>query len=108
MQLTIAIVSALVSLAGLGLKWYLARKDAKAAQAEAEQWKKLAVATAKENATLRRLMAEKEVQLVAAQTALYKRLSASELADALNGLFRGKQAPTGTTPKAGGSGPTAG
>lgn len=90
MQLAVAIVSALVSLAGMGLKLYFQHKAVKAAEAETEQWKKLAVAAAKENSTLRRLMAEKETQLVAAQTALVRRLSASELAARLNELFGGK------------------
>ena len=106
MELAIAVVTAVVSLAGMGLKLWLQHKNVKAAQAEIEQWKKLAVAAAKENSTLRKLMAEKESQLVAAQTALVKRLSAGELAARLDELFGGEPAPAGNPAPAGRSGAT--
>lgn len=96
MELAIAIVTAVVSLAGFALKWYLGNKSIEAAKADTEQWKKLAVAAAKENSLLRKLMAEKEVQLVAAQTALVKRLSPGGVVDALNELFRGEPAAPGS------------
>ena len=92
MELAIAIVTAVVSLTGFALKWYLGNKS----KADTEQWKKLAVAAAKENSLLRKLMAEKEVQLVAAQTALVKRLSPGGVVDALNELFRGEPAAPGS------------
>lgn len=95
MQLAITIVSALVSLAGLAFKWWKAKKDASEFEKERDRWKALASHMTSENVTLRTLVAKKETQLATAQAALAAKLTASELASALNELFRGEPAAAG-------------
>lgn len=107
MELTIAIVSAVVSLAGMGLKLWLQNKDVKAAQAETDKWKGLCAAATKENILLREMVRNKEVQLASAKAALASKMSAAELAAALNELFGGKPG-AGSDAPAGNPGPKAG
>lgn len=108
MQLAIAIVSALVSIAGMGLKLWLNSKTLKAAQAEVAKWAELTRAATKENIKLRSLLAKKEVALAAAQSALTSKMSASELAVALTELFGGKPPGPGPASPPGNPPPTAG
>ncbi len=101
MDLAVAIVSALATIAGLAYKIWKQRQDNRRLETDIERWKALAATATKENLKLRRIVADKEVQLAAAQAALASKMSASELATALTELFGGKQAPTGLTDPAG-------
>lgn len=107
MQLAIAIVSAVVTLSGVGLKLWLQHKSVKAAEAETAKWGALAAAATKENIKLRQLLANKEVQLAAAQEKLVARMDAGELADALNELFGGARPGPGPATPPGNPGPAA-
>lgn len=107
MQLAVAIVSALVSLAGMGLKLWFQHKAVKDAEAETTKWKALAAAATKENIKLRQLVANKEVALAKAQAALASKLSASELVDVLNELFGGAKPSPGPAAAPGGPVPPA-
>lgn len=107
MELTVAIVTAVAGLLGMGLKIWLQRNSVKAAEAETAKWTALAAAATKENIKLRQLLANKEVALAAAQAALDSKMSASELAAALTELFGGQHSPA-PAPTPGDSLPKAG
>lgn len=77
-----AVVAALVALVWAITRW-------RAAAERESQWEVLATRAQADVATLRKLVALKEVELAATKRALVDRMSAGDLADALNGLFGG-------------------
>lgn len=98
MELAVTVIGALVSLATLAFKWWKARKDASNAEADLKLLQSRLDHLEDENATLRKLVAEKETKLAETLHALAAKLSAGELAAALTGVFRREQTPAGRGP----------